>query len=561
MLADLEYRLVMGTVVLLSVSSWLFRITHIMYHLYWTKMLARAPRPDRASLLEWMCLGHAIELLKIRGNGGVQILLKQWHEAASNGESVSAFVIWLGPFSPNIILCDAEYAKHVLKHPKIYQKGFVYDAIRYVVPKGITNAEGSSWTRLRKLVTPCFHNRVVESFSDLIYKSAKKRIDGWGANNTINCHANLSQLTLSIILEVTIGKKVMEHGQAREIYQEFGQMMSYTAKCLVSPWRFILGSKLFMLLPFKEHKDYDQQIKRLERVVQDAVQERLQKGSKSSDENSLMEILVNEYEKASSDEYSEFTYKDLSDQLGTFLAAGHDTTASLLSFALYHILKPENREVYDRLVKEADRALSKMDDDTCFLDTEEEQHFSYEDVGQLEYTQAVLKETLRVDTPGPIIAREVVESIQMSNGPSIPRGTSLWIAMSLLHMDPSQWEDPERFNPNRFLSKKPRVGQYLPFSMGNRNCVGQRFAMIEASIILAYLVHTYSLEMVPGQTLVRETAIVNRPSNGIYIKLKPKSNDLRRLSMTPKDRGSTHSPHRNLPRMSSSDSFAEEVVL
>ena len=77
MLADLEYRLVMGTVVLLSVSSWLFRITHIMYHLYWTKMLARAPRPDRASLLEWMCLGHAIELLKIRGNGGVQILLKQ----------------------------------------------------------------------------------------------------------------------------------------------------------------------------------------------------------------------------------------------------------------------------------------------------------------------------------------------------------------------------------------------------------------------------------------------------------------------------------------------------
>jgi len=316
-----------------------------------------------------------------------------------------------------------------------------------------------------------------------------------------------------------------------------------------------------MLLPFSEHKDYDKQIKRLERVVQDAVQERLQKGPKSSDENSLMEILVNEYEKESSDEYSEFTYKDLSDQLGTFLAAGHDTTASLLSFALYHILKPENREVYDTLVKEADRALSKMDNDTCFGDTEEDQHFSYEDVGQLEYTQAVLKETLRVDTPGPIIAREVVESMQMPNGPSIPSGTSLWIAMSLLHMDPSQWEDPERFDPNRFLSEKPRVGQYLPFSMGNRNCVGQRFAMIEASIILAYLVHTYSLEMVPGQTLVRETAIVNRPSNGIYIKLKPKINDLRRISMTPKSSSSTHSPHKNFSRTSSSSSFAEEVVL
>ena len=124
-----------------------------------------------------------------------------------------------------------------------------------------------------------------------------------------------------------------------------------------------------------------------------------------------------------------------------------------------------------------------------------------------------------MDSPGPIIARETLASNALPNGLGLPSGVSLWIAMYLLHNDPKQWTDVKAFNPGRFLSTAPKVGQYLPFSMGNRNCVGQRFAMIEASILLAYIVYTYDVALVRGQTMVRETAIVNRPKNGVHVTL------------------------------------------
>ena len=521
------------------ILPWGTRILIIYYHIYITKKLQQAPRPAQSTILEWILLGHAVELMKIREHGGVQLLLKQWYKSLSKNDNikVTAFVIWLGPISPNIICCSSENAKHILFNTRTYIKGFVYDAIRYVVPKGITNAEGAEWKRLRRLVTPCFHNKVVEDFSNLIFLAAKHRVPKWNVGKEINCHEFLSQLTLSIIMEVTIGKKGMEHEQAATVYSEFGKMMQYTAKCLVSPLRFIFGSKIFMKMPFSEHREYDKRIKALETVVQDAVRARLsinndnnnnnnnnadgKKEMIANDENSLMEILVSEYQKNKSSEYSTFTYKDLSDQLGTFLAAGHDTTASLLSFTFFHILQKENQHVYEKLRTEADVLFNE------FKSTSNgNKIFTYDHVNRLEYTKAVLKETLRVDTPGPIIARETSKSDTLPNGVRIPQGTSLWIAMALLHSDKNKWKNVDKFEPERFLKAgggHSQIGQYIPFSMGSRNCVGQRFALIEASILLAYIVHSYDMQIVEGRKLIRETAIVNRPKNGVHVVLHKRS--------------------------------------
>eukprot|EP00943_MAST-04B_sp_MAST-4B-sp1_P000654 g654.t1 len=519
----MEHGVLLALAIILPVTiyflhPWCSRVFSIYYHVYVTKKMAQAPRPTESTLLEWLLLGHAAELMQVREHGGVQLLLKQWYSSLSKeGENVTSFVIWLGPISPNIICCSPENAKHILFNTKTYIKGFVYDAIRYVVPKGITNAEGTEWKRLRRLVTPCFHNKVVEDFSNLIFLAAKRRVGKWDVGTEINCHESLSQLTLSIIMEVTIGKAGMEHKQAATVYSEFGKMMQYTAKCLVSPIRFIIGSNLFMKIPFSEHREYDKRIKTLETVVQDAVRTRLANTSNSNkkNENSLMEILISEYKKHYLNEYSTFTYKDLSDQLGTFLAAGHDTTASLLSFTLFHILQEKNANVYKKLQAEADAVFNDFKTNT-------NQEFTYKHVNRLEYTKVVLKETLRIDTPGPIIARETSKSDTLPNGVHIPKGTSLWIAMALLHSDKNKWNDVDKFIPERFLKVgggHSQVGQYIPFSMGSRNCVGQRFALIEASILLAYIVHIYDLKIVGGKKLIRETAIVNRPKNGVHVVL------------------------------------------
>ena len=205
--------------------------------------------------------------------------------------------------------------------------------------------------------------------------------------------------------------------------------------------------------------------------------------------------------------------------LEQFDESGHDTTASLLSFTFFHILQKENQHVYEKLRTEADVLFNEFKSTSNKI-------FTYDHVNRLEYTKAVLKETLRVDTPGPIIARETSKSDTLPNGVRIPQGTSLWIAMALLHSDKNKWKNVDKFEPERFLKAgggHSQTGQYIPFSMGSRNCVGQRFALIEASILLAYIVHSYDMQIVEGRKLIRETAIVNRPKNGVHVVLHKRS--------------------------------------
>ena len=99
---------------------------------------------------------------------------------------------------------------------------------------------------------------------------------------------------------------------------------------------------------------------------------------------------------------------------------------------------------------------------------------------------------------------------------------SIWISPWLLHNDPSKWEEPETFNPDRFYQGRPEAWQFLPFSNGPRNCIGQRFAMQEAKLILAMMMRRFSLGHVK-HNLVRETAITQRPKNGIPLRLIPRA--------------------------------------
>jgi cytochrome P450 len=144
-----------------------------------------------------------------------------------------------------------------------------------------------------------------------------------------------------------------------------------------------------------------------------------------------------------------------------------------------------------------------------------------EELARLPLTEAVLKETLRLDGPGPVIARESLVDEALPSGQHIPRGTHLWISPWLLHNDEDKWASPELFHPDRWLQQRPEPWQFLPFSNGPRNCIGQRFAMQEAKLILGLMMRRFSLGHVP-HNLVRETAITQRPINGILMRLLPR---------------------------------------
>jgi cytochrome P450 len=162
------------------------------------------------------------------------------------------------------------------------------------------------------------------------------------------------------------------------------------------------------------------------------------------------------------------------DELVLFLLAGHDTTSTALTYALWAL--GHNAELQQRVAAEADALGARR--------------LTHEDVPRLRYTVQVLHEALRLCPPAPAVGRTVMADIEV-DGYRVPAGTVAVVAVYAMHRDPALWKDPLRFDPDRFgpeHSKGRDRWQYLPFGGGPRACIGDHFAMLEATLALATIV-------------------------------------------------------------------------
>jgi cytochrome P450 len=159
------------------------------------------------------------------------------------------------------------------------------------------------------------------------------------------------------------------------------------------------------------------------------------------------------------------------DELVLFLLAGHDTTSTALTYALWAL--GHRPELQQRVAAEAD-ALG-------------DRRLTHEDMPRLRYTVQVLHEALRLCPPAPVVGRMVMADIGV-DGYRLPAGTFAIVAIHAMHRDPALWEDPLRFDPDRFSPERSKGRdrwQYLPFGGGPRACIGDHFAMLEATLALA----------------------------------------------------------------------------
>jgi cytochrome P450 family 110 len=165
---------------------------------------------------------------------------------------------------------------------------------------------------------------------------------------------------------------------------------------------------------------------------------------------------------------------ELHDQLRTLLAAGHETTASSLAWALYHIYRDDS--VRDRLVSELAGCSSPMA------------------MAGLPYLTAVIKESQRMHPPVPIVLRRLTTALNI-DGVDCVEGQLVGIALYALHFNPSIWTDPHTFSPERFLGKRTSPFQFAPFGGGNRRCIGAAFAASELAVMIGTMLRTLELEM------------------------------------------------------------------
>jgi len=200
------------------------------------------------------------------------------------------------------------------------------------------------------------------------------------------------------------------------------------------------------------------------------------------------------------------TDQHLRDELITMVAAGHETTANALSFALYLLSK--HPDWLRAVRKEADDVLG-------------DRAPRFEDVRRLTTTAMVVEETLRLYPPAWMFERQAQEDDVIA-GYGIPRDTVVGISPFVLHRSPALWENPEGFDPLRFSPEAKEARHkyaYLPFGGGPRTCIGNVFAMTEATVVLAMIVRSFRLELLPGHVLELDPLITLRPKGALPMRI------------------------------------------
>lgn len=171
--------------------------------------------------------------------------------------------------------------------------------------------------------------------------------------------------------------------------------------------------------------------------------------------------------------------KGIREEVDTFTFEGHDTTASALVFIFFTLAR--ERSVQDRIQHEIDEVYNRK--------PHTDKSFKPQDFAEMKFLDRALKECLRLWPPVTFISRKVTEEMILSDGHSIPAGTIANIHITDLHRDPEQFPDPEVFDADRFLPEnvdRRNPYAYVPFSAGQRNCIGQKYAMMELKTVVVH---------------------------------------------------------------------------
>jgi cytochrome P450 len=203
----------------------------------------------------------------------------------------------------------------------------------------------------------------------------------------------------------------------------------------------------------------------------------------------------------------EFDDSSLRDQILTVFFAGHETSATSLSWI--HYLLDEHPDARARLRAEVDRVLGQRVPTTA-------------DLGALTYTEQVINETLRLYSPIHSISRVAVADDTLG-GYHIPAGATIYVSLYATHRLPALWPDPDRFDPGRFakdlVERRPRFA-FIPFAAGHRNCVGASTALVELKLAVAMIAQRYELTLAPGHRVEGEAGTTMHPRYGMSMHIR-----------------------------------------
>jgi cytochrome P450 len=370
-------------------------------------------------------------------------------------------------------------------------KGEALRSNQRIFGNGLLTNEGESWLRQRRLIQPAFHRDRIESYGNTMVAYTERMMAGWRDGEVRDIHRDTMRLALEIVAKALFNVEITS--ERDRVATALNTVME-----LGSGGRMLLPP-LLRMLPTPGNIRYRHAARQLDDIVYGLIRHRRSNGQGADD---LLSALLQAQDESGGGMRDE----QLRDEVMTLLLAGHETTAVSLSWT-WHLLA-QHPEIEKKLWSELREVLHGRSPTT-------------QDLSKLPYTERVVKEVMRLYPPAWAIVRNSLEDCELG-GYRVPARATLMMSQWVMHRDPRYFEQPERFNPDRWLDDRakgtPKFA-YFPFGGGPRSCIGAAFATMEAILVLATIAQKYQIRVAPECPVEAVPSITLRPRHGIKVML------------------------------------------
>jgi cytochrome P450 len=358
-----------------------------------------------------------------------------------------------------------------------------------LIGSGLLTADGEPWRKHRRLAAPPLQPKRIASYVDTMVECTQRMAASFRDCEVREIGADMGRLTLDIV-----GKTLLGFDTRREA-DRISAVLDDTMHYFDLEMRTPLGLLPRQVMTPARRKVREGRLE-LEAILLRIIA-RCRRGDPDASDH-LLGRLVH----ARDEDGEQLSDRQLIDEALTMLLAGHETTALTLTYALYSL--SEHPAALAKAQAEVDAELGGTTADITH-------------VPRLRYIDAIIRETLRLYPPAYAIGREVAQPIELG-GYEIPQGAQLFMSQCVVHRDARWFPEPLAFKPERWfepsISELPRFA-YFPFGGGPRVCIGNHFALLEATLALATLLQSVELQTVPGFVFDLEPSVTLRPKNGL----------------------------------------------
>lgn len=398
-----------------------------------------------------------------------------------------------------------DYAEYVLRgeHAENFGKGGkLWAAARPMFGKGLATSEGELWLRQRRLMQPQFTRQRFGSLSNMMTAAILEELEGWpalAAGRPFDLTTQIIYISMRIFLHT-----LFNTGVSRQEREEVGR----SSHILMNQLHYITwGSMLPKWVVLPGAKRCNEALQAVNEFVFRTIDKR-RRGENRTDarEDDILSLLLSARDETTGQGMDN---QQIRDEAVTLILAGYETTATTITWSLYQMCR--HPEVERKLVEEIDQVLGKRVP-------------VFEDLARMPYVKMLISEVLRFHSTAWMTHRVSTQEEQIG-GYRIPANSLVVVLIDAIHHNPAVWQDPYEFIPERF-SQEASAGRhraaFIPFGIGPHQCIGNNFALIEATLVLIMLLQRYRIRLVSEREIMPMPRMIQKPGVDVLVRLEPR---------------------------------------